>query len=1144
MLREWAIAGVLSATPDLLAELPLASMGSPAQLRGVELAARMPIETDRDPVAWRKMLDFVSSSGAHPIWRRAVLLAIVHSEVTKRSIMTMGDALLADDAALLRELIPIMLAVDVRPVRDLLLPGADPSSLPAGLNVPSGPAWWPLVAWLLTRGPALPPKAVPEVAELYVGWCAFGMFYPSDPLTPLIVAEFKLWLTSIELASDWKDWRERNERAQPFGGALTSDQLERVEEYTRSYLATFAIRAPDTAKAYLEHVRTLNRKDRICAALMKSRGSLAQAAPEELAAITLDYLRKPEDDKDDLPGQRRSRLDDDALAHADKSFLPAAPSQGPFYDLLTHAPKVGLLLIHNLIDEVVAFYAEGKDAGDDALVIQMPNGSRRFPWVRTYAWSDHSRCYSVTSALMALEFWAHERIERGDEVVDVIIDVIGEGEPPAAYALVAVHVILSHWPKSAAAGVPFVGCPELLSLDLSRPVQMALSGIDLFGFGQLTKQPANGPRVESLTQRVSRRISLDQLLSRYALHERARTERDRLVSLLSDATIRLGRHEAGDDRSDPRLMAFLALNMLDSDNWVEEEAHDENGNPVTGFRYNPPPNEVAHFQPLQARLAENNKDVVYTNKINSVVDNVDKSSSQLAATLQTWAEEKSPEGAIPEGLEQAVIGAAMIAMRDGTAELRKEKRDWAEKQFVRALDGKPDAARQMRTGMLYNPVAMAFAGRVFALRGTKPLRNDYKRLFEMVVADPAAARGAGPTSIVLDEIDSRLRRSILRVAFSSAVYFWHSYEVPAEVKQQIDDDLELTVSQAIKAELQWIVDSGIEPAWPHFAEDEIRPRSRRHRLRIAQPQEDESTRPQPDASQRFVNHQTAALWLSGMCSKAEADITWMHAIETAYAPWTFVANGAGMTEDEEVGRIPTDWNAAFFSVMTWNLRSRTLQEISASLEPLFALPDKSFFDLMEDVLFKIDVLYFNEKAITSEVAIAIRSAFADRLSKSDGWRRLRLSTTSGIEMHLGPAVATVFFSKHEFGQAPRCCLPRNFAPRSIPYTPLLQRHAAAAPCLFVALCVMSWVEVAPTSEHLPLVAEFASAAMAARPDDKKFWADYGIGGRICNWLADRFDADPEAFAPHREVIVRTIAYLVAAGIVEARRLELKLQSGN
>src|SRR5690606_9202946 len=113
------------------------------------------------------------------------------------------------------------------------------------------------------------------------------------------------------------------------------------------------------------------------------------------------------------------------------------------------------------------------------------------------------------------------------------------------------------------AGVPFVASPELLSLDLSRPVHAAYAGVDFFGFGRLSKEPSNGPRLAALKQRVSRRHSLDDLLARYALHEPAKADRDRLAGLLGAASTRLGKHEAGDDRSDPRLMAYLALNMLD-----------------------------------------------------------------------------------------------------------------------------------------------------------------------------------------------------------------------------------------------------------------------------------------------------------------------------------------------------------------------------------------------------------------------------------------------------------------------------------------------------------------------------------------------------------------------------------------------------
>jgi hypothetical protein len=54
---------------------------------------------------------------------------------------------------------------------------------------------------------------------------------------------------------------------------------------------------------------------------------------------------------------------------------------------------------------------------------------------------------------MALEAWGHRRIESGESVDKVLADVIGTANPPAAYLLVAVDLLLSHWPKSRVAAI-------------------------------------------------------------------------------------------------------------------------------------------------------------------------------------------------------------------------------------------------------------------------------------------------------------------------------------------------------------------------------------------------------------------------------------------------------------------------------------------------------------------------------------------------------------------------------------------------------------------------------------------------------------------------------------------------------------------
>src|SRR3546814_12000380 len=85
------------------------------------------------------------------------------------------------------------------------------------------------------------------------------------------------------------------------------------------------------------------------------------------------------------------------------------------------------------------------------------------------------RSYSVASALMALEAWGHGRVEAGEQLDAVIADILGPHGSCAAYLLVAIDLLLSHWPASRELLVPFIPSPELLAADRGRAGQDHLS---------------------------------------------------------------------------------------------------------------------------------------------------------------------------------------------------------------------------------------------------------------------------------------------------------------------------------------------------------------------------------------------------------------------------------------------------------------------------------------------------------------------------------------------------------------------------------------------------------------------------------------------------------------------------------------------
>ena len=766
VLRDWAVANLLFSDAALYASLPLKQPAPASLLRGVELAARMAIELAADAKQWHSVLVTVSPEGANGSWRRTVLLALVRSEIGLELLGRASSDLLENGGQLLRELIRTVQAVEVEPAsRRFVAAGVDAKLVPAGLNLPIGPVWFRLIEWTASVGMRLPAAAIPEVVELYRLW-SMG-FVGQDPVTPALLRWVHYWFKQIEAAGDVEDIRKRQ---LPFNGELTSQQLARLEADLRTVFLGFCHRTPDLAAQYVQSLKKRRRRDLALKEILKFSGSLAQGAPQGLAELTAEVLIDATKEEERAGGPFR-----EAFGFANLDFVPASPAQGPFLDLLVHAPEHGLKLIRQLLDHAIEFKSGGRDFGSNAIRISLTDGSEMvFPWLQSYNWSRDVGAAPaiVTSALMALEAWAHRQIEADQPFEKVLADVIGPPQAPAACLLVVVDLLISHWPKSRDVAIPFSACPELLCLDQERSIGDGMEIPDFMGLKAVQKEPAGLANADSLKARASRRFTLHHLLGLYAW-QGSDGNRQEVTELLRRAASRLGPPDDQSTLGDPRFMVVHALNLVDLDNWQEVTIETKEGaTPV--MQYVPPKAEEAHLKPLQDASRERQTNAAMKMRISAALGNPRQSSPEFAVAALVWAQTVRSVAAGEDDSQQrmraeAIVTAALIAARDGTDELITKHQDWIRGTLVQALKGEEDGVHRFRAGLRYNPMAIAFAGLVLLLKRL-PDAEDMRRILEAAGdTNPAAAHGFRATVHLIAEIDENCRARYCVARFQPAL---------------------------------------------------------------------------------------------------------------------------------------------------------------------------------------------------------------------------------------------------------------------------------------------------------------------------------------------------------------------------------------
>ncbi len=1138
VLRDWAIGCLLH---DERTHLDVLSLRGPAPahlVRGVEMSARLLAEDGTRAHGWRSLLEQVSPADVHGSWRRSVLLALARSERAHGLLDRHIADLVANDGAVLGELVRTAIAVDSQPAAPLWRAmGLDADLLPGNVVAPSGPSWINLIDWSLGRTTQLPSGAVPQLVDLYGRWCL--AYLGNAPLSGRVVEQLYAWLRKVEASNHpevsgiteaWKAAQQRSDL--PMTGSQESD-------VRTAFLAWCRLR-PSLAEAYLNSVRAHRYRHVLFRELLSFVGSAAQAAPAALADLFLDALPDGDDRHRDSAHEPFSQW------HLD--YFPASPARPPFFDLLSASPEHGLRLVRGVVSHAVRWRSRGRDPGDDCVAVPFTAGLREFPWIRSYTWSRDQDSHVAASALMALEAWAHQRIERGEAVATVVADILGAGTAPAAFVLVAIDTMLSHWPKSRDALWPFAASAKLLALDRQRHT------FDLNNArtpaGWVHPEPKGTATLLSLRERPSRRISLDRVLDDYGY--RGPPE----VRAAMQQALRAESKEIGppDDDSpgytDPRLAAMSALHCLDSANY--HEGKDSDGRSV--IEYVMPDAERLIVARLQAKVARVSEAVVLRGQIFQALDQAPCSPELLARGL-AWSVEDAP--ATVDEADDAKwdvltrVSVAALLLRDGSVDLKTAHRAWAHRQLQMASEAVRERGEPYKQ-LHYNPTAIAALGLLASLRDD-PEQRELPRLLHL---------GARPDSIMAtvlrQELDAgrpvrdELFRSLARLGIVACTYTRLSYDdegfediADFQARRRARDDArkadELARRQAAVAlELAWLRDGAAEPKWPVLPAPN--PPKPGHRIALGKMVSPNEARPRPPAPTHGFDSAGAAAWVS------LAEMQWGKAhthllcamLHHSWA-WTAGANGVGAAVDEEPGEQAYEWNQAYFGASVVAAISTDDEHglVEFLLRPLEQLPEDRFFDAVGAALRKLDLLWLGHGEVSPDTVVAIREQLAKRLLATKAWRRLVPRTSTSTEVHLAGALSAFFLAYHDRLHGPVCYVRPASARLTDPVLPLLAELVEqAAGSAFVALAFMNLIDLVPRAGLVAFLARAVSAWWTQQGANPGFWVNYAIGTRACDWLdkvltqVEGSDALPLA-AP----IGTLVDTLVRCGIPAAAALE-------
>ena len=1106
VLRDWAVGSRIHEDPDTITKLDLTAPASAKLIRGIEFAGRFALALSSECGAWLKLLSRLSPAGAHSSWRREALMAIVRSEPSSRELERCSEELFANNGSLLIELCMTTATVEaISPIvfahgcSDDIVAWA--ASMPKKMRIAFSPAAHILWLWCVRHAEQIPIQALTSIIAL------LGTVFPllsrlpevANATAPILFG----WLQQLD--------QRRDEIRMPGAKDVMHDnEYHHMRDNLRHMSLALAHYAPDDTKAYLKSLTAVDHALKF-GDIRRMSEILAPVAPKELADLVTASLIVPSNTNTTFDTHRIR----DLVNYSDHWYSPASPAQPPFLSLLDNSKTIGLQLIQRLVNESITSEFGSEHPAAKGITLTFEDDSRFFPWVKTYLWSRGlAPSYATASALMALEAWGHDRIQRDEPISTVIADVLGPVGSCAAYLLVAVDLLLSYWPDTRDLLVPFLASPELLSADNNR----LLCETSLTPAAE--NEPAGKVQLSDLQLKPSRTSSLVDYLHNYCTEAETCQQ---VRSLLSSALARLGPYGERSGLEDPAFMGTHALNILDPNNWVPEDGK---------LRYQPPTIEVTHLEDRSRLL----RSAEIEARINIAVLDAAQGSVELAreaAELMSGELPEAPVSNVLDARSTRFAAVVMLVSRDGDDDLLRRHESWMREVIAKLLTaGDKRFCNSVKT-LEHNSQALATLAQVH-LWCRLQYEDDRNALLRCATRqDCCAALAFSVTLNSLNESDPRLLKSAIRLAFTTICGTFHS-EHEANQSLQLDHQQRMLQDRsAVEAEIAWL-NGFAEPVWPCFSS-----------VDAGEPTLDEVLQNDNrlERERSYFDIWAAACWL-GLVTRTTSPPPWRSEIVDTYGQWSAIINGLGRPSETTTFRVPEAWNNEFYALAANVVLDADDEQFEAQLKLIEKLPDRSFGDIAAMFIRAADKWYLSVDDQVLSRPLELRKRIVSRVLSMRGWTDQPVPGQITIDRESSRLIATLFMNSLNSHGRPDSYLSASSLRRGEPLLDVLRPLIAGGQTPFLAQCALNTLSVAPQEQYLDFLISGAEAWLERLPNDTSLWVGYGFGRRIVHWLIAVSAEQPSILKQthiSRNRMDMVIGKLICLGVSEAYELESSIE---